>query len=74
MQIEMVFTISICIKRLMAAEIYGSSSSVYGCKRCIRSRLTLVKMTRSVQFWTGDVGAESHWQQGGWLSQLHAAA
>src|SRR5271157_2452033 len=31
-------------------------------------------MTCSVPPLAGDVGAESHWQQGGWQSQQHAAA
>jgi hypothetical protein len=31
-------------------------------------------MTCSVPPLAGDVGAESHWQQGGWFTQQHAAA
>jgi hypothetical protein len=31
-------------------------------------------MTCSVPPVAGDVGAESHWQQGGWFTQQHAAA
>ena len=31
-------------------------------------------MTSSVLPLAGDVGAESHWQQGGWVFQLHTAA
>jgi hypothetical protein len=31
-------------------------------------------MTGSVLPPAGDVGAESHWQQGGWGLQLHTAA
>jgi hypothetical protein len=31
-------------------------------------------MTSSVPPLAGDVGAESHWQQGDWFAQQHAAA